>query len=91
MPKRCHFHKNCAILCKKRKIEIGYEAVKFDERKGFVFVFTVVYFLIFCFFIDLIFRNTLNILSDLLAIACWAIAFIISVALAEYTVKKFLR
>lgn len=65
--------------------------MKFDERKGFVFVFTVVYFLIFCFFIDLIFRNTLNILSDLLAIACWAIAFIISVALAEYTVKKFLR
>lgn len=58
------------------------------KEKFFTFFFTVVYFLIFCFFIDLIFRNTLNIFSDLLAIICWVIAFIISVALAEYTVKK---
>lgn len=58
------------------------------KDKFFTFFFTVVYFLIFCFFIDLIFRNTLNIFSDLLAIICWVIAFIISVALAEYTVKK---
>ncbi len=49
---------------------------------------TVVYFLIFCYFIDLVFRNTLSVLTDLLAIACWIIAFIVSAGLAEYTVKK---
>lgn len=53
----------------------------------FIF-FTAVYFLIFCFFIDLVFRNTLSVLTDLLAIACWMIALIISVGLADYTVKK---
>lgn len=58
------------------------------KEKVLTFFFIVLYFLIFCFFIDLIFRNTLSIFSDLLAIVCWVIAFIISVALAEYTVKK---
>ena len=58
------------------------------KDKIFIVFLTIVYFLIFCFFIDLIFRNTLSIYSDLLAIACWVIAFIISVALAEFTVKK---
>ena len=58
------------------------------KDKIFMVFLTIVYFLIFCFFIDLIFRNTLSIYSDLLAIACWVIAFIISVALAEFTVKK---
>lgn len=58
-------------------------------KEKFLMVFlTAIYFLIFCFLIDLIFRNTLNIFSDLLAIVCWVIAFIVSVALAEYTVKK---
>lgn len=58
------------------------------KEKVLTFFFIVLYFLIFCFFIDLIFRNTLSIFSDLLAVVCWVIAFIISVALAEYTVKK---
>lgn len=58
------------------------------KEKALTFFFIVLYFLIFCFFIDLIFRNTLSIFSDLLAVVCWVIAFIISVALAEYTVKK---
>lgn len=58
------------------------------KEKVLTFFLIVLYFLIFCFFIDLIFRNTLSIFSDLLAIVCWVIAFIISVALAEYIVKK---
>lgn len=58
------------------------------KEKVLTFFLIVLYFLIFCFFIDLIFRNTLSIFSDLLAIVCWVIAFIISVALAEHTVKK---
>lgn len=50
--------------------------------------FTIVYFLIFLFFIDLIFRNTLSVYSNLLAIVCWIVAFIVSVGIADYTVKK---
>lgn len=50
--------------------------------------FTVVYFLIFCFLIDLIFRNTLSVFTDLLAVVCWIIAFVASVGLADYTVKR---
>lgn len=45
-------------------------------------------FLIFCFLIDLIFRNTLSVFTDLLAVVCWIIAFIVSVGLADYTVKR---
>lgn len=40
------------------------------KEKVLTFFFIVLYFLIFCFFIDLIFRNTLSIFSDLLAIVC---------------------
>lgn len=50
--------------------------------------FTIVYSLIFLFFIDLIFRNTLSVYSNLLAIVCWIVAFIVSVGIADYTVKK---
>lgn len=50
--------------------------------------FTIVYFLIFCFFIDLIFRNTLSVITDILAVICWIIALIISVVIADYTVEK---
>lgn len=32
--------------------------------------FTIVYFLIFCFLIDLIFRNTLSVITDMLAVIC---------------------
>lgn len=58
------------------------------KDKILVTFFTVVYFLIFCFLIDLIFRNTLSIFTDLLAVVCWIIAFIVSVGLADYTVKR---
>ena len=50
--------------------------------------FTIVYFLIFCFLIDLIFRNTLSVITDMLAVICWIIALIISVVIADYTVEK---
>ncbi len=52
------------------------------------FFFTGIYFFLFAFIIDLIFRNTLHFLTDLLAIVCWVIAFIVSAGLADYTVKK---
>ena len=58
------------------------------KDKILVTFFTVVYFLIFCFLIDLIFRNTLSVFTDLLAVVCWIIAFIVSVGLAGYTVKR---
>ncbi len=58
------------------------------KDKILVTFFTVVYFLIFCFLIDLIFRNTLSVFTDLLAVVCWIIAFIVSVGLADYTVKR---
>ncbi len=51
-------------------------------------VFTIIYFVIFCFLIDLIFKNTLSVVTDILAIICWLMALIISVGLAGYTVKK---
>jgi len=50
--------------------------------------FTVVYFVAFLFLIDLVFRNTLSILTDILAVVCWVIAFVVSVGLADYTVEK---
>lgn len=50
--------------------------------------FTIAYFFLFLFLIDLIFRNTLSIFTDIMAMVCWVIAFIISVGLAGYTVKK---
>ena len=58
------------------------------KKRILMVIFTVVYFLIFCGLIDLIFRHTLSISSNILAIVCWVIAFIISVALADYTAKK---
>ena len=58
------------------------------KDKILILFFTAVYFLIFCFLIDLVFRNTLSVLTDLLALVCWIIAFIVSVGLADYTVKK---
>ena len=50
--------------------------------------FTIVYFLVSLFLINLIFRNTLSVLTDIMAVICWIIAFVASVGLAEYTVKK---
>lgn len=50
--------------------------------------FTAVYFLAFLYVIDLIFRHTLNPITDILAVVCWVVAFIASVILADYTIKK---
>lgn len=50
--------------------------------------FAAVYYVVFLFLIDLIFSNTISVLTDILAIVCWVITFIVSVGLAEYTVKK---
>lgn len=50
--------------------------------------FTAVYFVAFLYVIALIFRHTLSPIANLLAIACWVVAFIVSVILADYTVKK---
>lgn len=58
------------------------------KDKILMLFFTAVYFLIFYLLIDLVFRNTLSVLTDLLALVCWIIAFIVSVGLADYTVKK---
>lgn len=51
-------------------------------------LFSIIYFLIFLFLIDLVFRNTLSVYTDILAVICWIIALIISVGLADFTVKK---
>ena len=51
-------------------------------------LFSIIYFLIFLFLIDLVFRNTLSVYTDILAVVCWIIALMISVGLADFTVKK---
>ena len=51
-------------------------------------LFAVVYFLVFLFLIDWIFRNTLSALASIAPVACWVIALIASVGLAHYTVEK---
>ena len=38
--------------------------------------------------IDLIFRHTVSPVTDILAVICWAAAFISSVIFADYTIKK---
>lgn len=50
--------------------------------------FTSAYFLVFVYLIDLIFRSTLNPLTDILAVVCWIIALVVSVGLSDFTVKK---
>jgi len=51
--------------------------------------FTVVYFIIFGYIIDFVFGHfSCSVMTALLVLWCWAIALIISVGLAEYTVKK---
>lgn len=51
-------------------------------------LFTALYYLLFLRLIDWVFKNTVNGLTDLAAMVCWVIAFLLSVGLAEYTVKK---
>ena len=50
--------------------------------------FTAIYFYVFVKLIDLLFRHTISPITNILAIVCWVIALIVSVGLAEYTVKK---
>ena len=46
------------------------------------------YFPVFLFLIDLVFRSTTTVTANLLAVACWVIAFIASVGPADLTAKK---
>lgn len=50
--------------------------------------FSAVYFLASVFLIDLVFRNTLSALTDILAVVCWIVTLVVSVGLADLTVKK---
>lgn len=50
--------------------------------------FTLVYFWLLGHGVALLFRQTHHIVTDLLTLVCWIIAFLASVGLAEYTVKK---
>ena len=58
--------------------------------KNFLFfIFTAIYFYLFCQIIDLIFRNCgISFILDILAVVCWIIAFVISVGLGDFTAKK---
>ena len=52
-------------------------------------LFTAVYFWLFCQVIDFLFRNSgVNFVIDVLAVVCWIIAFVASVGLGDFTVKK---
>ena len=53
-----------------------------------IIFFTAVYFYVFVRLIDLLFRHTINPVTDILAVVCWVIALVVSVGLAEYTVRK---
>lgn len=59
-------------------------------RKLFQIFLTIVYFVIFVFVINKLINHFLpiNLLTDIIALVCWVIALIVSVALAEYTMKK---
>lgn len=51
-------------------------------------LFTVVYFLVFLFFIGRIFSHTLSAFTDILSVMCMILALLVSAVLAEFTVKK---
>lgn len=36
----------------------------------------------------MVFRNTLNPIADILTVVCWIVSFVVSVGLADCTVKK---
>lgn len=59
-------------------------------RKLFQIFLTIVYFVIFVFIINKLINHFLpiNLLTDIITLVCWVIALIVSVALAEYTMKK---
>lgn len=52
-------------------------------------LFTIVYFVILFFLLDLVFRNaSISIFTNIMSLVCLVIAFIVSVGMADYTVKK---
>ena len=59
-------------------------------RNLFQIFLTIVYFVIFVFVINKLINHFLpiNLLTDIITLVCWVIALIVSVALAEYTMKK---
>lgn len=59
-------------------------------RKLFQIFLTIVYFVIFVFVINKLINHFLpiNLLTDIITLVCWVMALIVSVALAEYTMKK---
>lgn len=61
--------------------------MKKESRIFFIF-FVVIYFIIFAKGIDLIFRNTLSLFTDLMALISYFIALITSLILADFTIKK---
>ena len=80
--------KMAALACARRQKQPS-PAIQQEVQKPMLRIFfTVVYFLAFAFFIDLIFRNTHHIVTDLLTIVCWVVVLIVSVGLADYTAKK---
>lgn len=56
--------------------------------KVFTVFLTIVYFILFFKIIQWIFRYAFNPLTDILSLVCVVIAFIASVGLADFTVKK---
>lgn len=61
------------------------------KEKVLLYLFMAIYFFIFYYIIDMIFKNSLSVLSNILSIACLIIAFIISAGLADFTVKKIFK
>ena len=58
------------------------------ESRILYYFFVVIYFFTCAKGIDLIFRNTLSQLTDLMALVSYFIALIISLILADFTVNK---
>ncbi len=58
------------------------------ESRILYYFFVVVYFFICAKGINFIFRNTLSQLTDLMALISYFIALIISLILADFTIKK---
>ncbi len=60
------------------------------KRKIFQIFLTIVYLVILVKIINTLINHLLpwNFLTDLFTIICWAVALIVSVGLAEFTMKK---
>lgn len=54
-------------------------------------LFTALYFLVCFFLIDLVFRNFVHPITDILSVVCWVIALVVSVGLADRTVRRIKR